>query len=169
MGVGVDILNRLMKLMKKYGGDLPVSYTPEGKVDEGIPDNWGQAAVYGALIEGLAGVTDNSILFRDVQIAPRWMAANKDTANVTVAYGPAEAFVQYSYLHSPEKKFIDIEITGDIDNGNARILLPPKSTMATAFVNGKKFTSIVEEINQSKYAVIAGWKGKDIKIRIAYK
>jgi hypothetical protein len=166
---GVDILNRLMKLMKKYGGDLPVSYTPEGKVDEGIPDNWGQAAVYSALIEGLVGVTDNSILFHDVQIAPRWMAANKDTANVTVAYGPVEAFVQYSYLHSPEKKFIDIEITGNIDNGNARILLPPKSTIATAFVNGKKLTSVIEEINQSKYAVIAGWKGKDIKIRIAYK
>jgi hypothetical protein len=32
----VDILLRILDLIKKHDGHLPVSYTPEGKVDEGI-------------------------------------------------------------------------------------------------------------------------------------
>jgi hypothetical protein len=60
---GADILQRIMKLVEEFKGDLPVSYTPDGKVDAGIPDNWGQAAVYSALIEGLAGIVDKGTQF----------------------------------------------------------------------------------------------------------
>ncbi|HEX2535950.1 MAG TPA: hypothetical protein VHK69_19550, partial [Chitinophagaceae bacterium] len=72
---GVDILNRMLGLMRKHGGKLPVAYKPDGTVDEGIPDNWGQAAVLSALVEGLAGVTDKGQLFRTAEVAPRWIAA----------------------------------------------------------------------------------------------
>ena len=121
---GIDIIQRISELIKKHNGNLPVSYTPEGKVDEGIPDNWGQAAVYSALIEGLAGVVDKSTQFQTVEISPRWLAAGKDTANVSVAYGPTGAYINYQYLHVPDKKKFVLNVTGNVQQATIRILLP---------------------------------------------
>ena len=166
---GVDILKRLMELMKKYNGDLPVAYTPEGKVDEGIPDNWGQAAVYSALIEGLAGVVDMSTQFRKVEITPRWLAANKNAADVTVAYGPTDAAVSYSYLHDPKTKSITLDIKGNIDDGTARILLPAKTKMKKVLVNGKEAASTNDVVKESQYVVVKNWKGSTTKISVSYQ
>jgi len=166
---GVDILKRLMDLMKKYNGDLPVAYTPEGKVDEGIPDNWGQAAVYSALIEGLAGVVDMSTQFRKVEITPRWLAANKNAADVTVAYGPTDAAVSYSYLHDPKTRSITLDIKGNIDDGTARILLPAKTKMKKVLVNGKEAASTTNVVNESQYVGVKNWKGSTTKISVSYQ
>ena len=67
---GLDIIRRMIQLNQKHGDKLPVSYTPDGKVDAGIPDNWGQAAVFSAMVEGLAGVVDKSNLFSNVELSP---------------------------------------------------------------------------------------------------
>jgi hypothetical protein len=166
---GVDILQRLMDLMKKHNGDLPVAYTPEGKVDEGIPDNWGQAAVYSALIEGLAGIVDKSTQFRNVEISPRWMAAGKDSAEVAVRYGPTGSFIRYSYIHNPSKKTIVLEVDGDIHDGTARILLPPSAKRGTVTVNGKSTPSTTDVLNKSTYVVIKNWKGNKSKIEVSYR
>lgn len=166
---GVDILQRLMDLMKKHNGNLPVSYTPEGKVDEGIPDNWGQAAVYSAMIEGLAGLVDRSTQFRKVELSPRWLAAKKDTASVTIAYGPTGAFISYDYIHSPGNKAITLNIKGNIEDGTARILLPEGSKSVNAFVNGKKVSSTIDKLNQSNYVVLKNWRGPNILIGVQYQ
>jgi hypothetical protein len=166
---GVDILQRLMELIKKHNGDLPVAYTPEGKVDEGIPDNWGQAAVYSALIEGLAGVVDKSTQFYNVEISPRWMAAKKDSAEVTISYGPTGRSVFYSYLHNPVKKTILLKVNGEIIDGVARILLPPNSKTGKALLNKKPVISTIDVLNESRYVVIKNWKGTNTFIEVLYQ
>ena len=166
---GIDILQRLQELMKKHKGDLPVSYTPEGKVDEGIPDNWGQAAVYSALIEGLAGVMDNSTQFRKVEISPRWLAAGKDKASINIAYGPTGATIAYTYSHDPANKKITLKVNGDVAEGTARILLPKQGDRATAFVNGKEVASTIDTVHESKYVVVKNWKGTTTMIEVSYE
>jgi hypothetical protein len=165
---GIDILQRIMELIKKYNGNLPVAYTPDGKVDEGIPDNWGQAAVYSALIEGLAGIVDKSTQFQEVEISPRWLAAGKDKANVIIVYKPTGASVSYSYTHDAEKKMIQLKISGTIDNGTARIILPAGYTTGSAVVNKKQHPSTMEKINASYYVVIKGLKGNNFDVAVSY-
>jgi hypothetical protein len=166
---GIDILQRLMQLMKKHNGDLPVAYTPAGKVDEGIPDNWGQAAVYSALIEGLAGVVDKSTQFREVEISPRWLAAGRDSAEVVIAYGPTDALISYTYLHDPKNKMITLNVNGYIEKSTVRILLPPQRKGTSSSVNGKVILSSVEKVNQSDYIVIQNLTGKNNVIQVGYK
>ncbi|RYY30097.1 MAG: hypothetical protein EOO04_05635 [Chitinophagaceae bacterium] len=166
---GVDILNRLKELINKHNGDLPVSYTPEGKVDEGIPDNWGQAAVYSALIEGLAGIVDKSTQFQTVEISPRWLAAGKQQAEVSAAYGPTGARAGYKYHHDTVKKKIILDIEGDIRQAIIRILLPSKCKNPKAWLNGKTTQSKIEQINESRYLVIANLVSPGNRVEVTYE
>lgn len=166
---GIDILHRLLLLMKQYNGDLPVAFTPEGKVDEGIPDSWGQAAVYSALIEGLAGVTDKSIQFRNIDISPRWMAAGKDTAEVTIAYGPSHAAVHYRYLHQPAQKQITLTIESPADQCTVRLLLPPDVQKAHALINNKPAPASIEKIRASRYVIVKAGAASKCLIQVRYQ
>ncbi len=148
---GVDILKRLDSLMRVHHGDLPVSYMPDGKVDEGIPDNWGQAAVYSAMIEGLAGVVDHGKLFDKTEISPRWLAAGIDSVTVNVIYRSGNKSVRYKYYHEPANKRIIISISGDLKECFLRILLPDKVQPGSVKLNGKKIKAAPEQVRESKY------------------
>jgi hypothetical protein len=157
---GVDILNRMLELVKKHKGNLPVAYKPDGTVDEGIPDNWGQAAVYSALIEGLAGVVDKGQLFREVELSPRWVAANKTDVPVTVAYGPSGKSVSYHFRHQPSSGTIRLSLSGDPEKYTIRMLLPKGKSAAQATLDGKPVKSVIEKVEASAYAVVEATAGK---------
>ena len=165
---GVDILQRLMDLMKKHNGDLPVAYKPDGTVDEGIPDNWGQAAVYSALIEGLAGISDKSSLFSTVEISPRWMAAGINKASVQVQYGPSGAGIRYEYERDQASRTIQLAFDGDMYKTTIRILLPPGVTRATVRADGKILPASTVTIRKSSYVVIALPEGKTTRLIAQY-
>lgn len=165
---GVDILQRIMVLMKKHQGDLPVAYKPDGTVDEGIPDNWGQAAVYSALIEGLAGVTDQSNQFQQIELSPRWLAAGIQKANISVAYGPTGAGIAYEYDHDAANKSIRLKLQGVNLKGTARILLPENITNATVSINGKKANHRKEVLHKSTYLMVAIPPGKTANFTAQY-
>ncbi|MEO6330911.1 MAG: hypothetical protein ABIO55_18390, partial [Ginsengibacter sp.] len=164
----VDILQRIMTLVKEHDGDLPVAYMPDGIVDKGIPDNWGQAAVYSALIEGLAGVVDKSTQFRSVEISPRWIAAGKDNAQVTVQYGPTGKSISYIYSHDKKKKEITLVVNENPDSCTVRILLPENIKMGKAILNGHSVSLSTEQLNNSYYAVIKNVTDKNIEIKVTY-
>lgn len=151
---GVDILNRILQLVRKHKGNLPVAYKPDGTVDEGIPDNWGQAAVMSALIEGLAGVVDKGQMFRKVEISPRWVAADKKEVNITVAYGPSGKKVAYTFVHKPDRRTIDISLDGDAQGYRLRVLLPKNSSHSGSKLNSKTVTTTQEVIGESRYVII---------------
>jgi len=165
---GVDILQRILDLIKKHDGHLPVSYTPEGNVDAGIPDNWGQAAVFSAMIEGLAGVVDKSNQFKSVEISPRWLAAGKDQATVSISYGPTHKMIGYNYLHNPNNRTIAIDVKGAVENSTVRFLLPANYKSIKAMLNGKAVSSRTEKLNQSSYVVIENLTGRDLKLQVSY-
>ena len=164
---GVDILQRILQLMKKHNG-LPVAYTPEGKVDAGIPDNWGQAAVYSALIEGLAGVVDKGSQFRKIEISPRWFAAGKNKASVTAAYGSTGSEINYSYVHDPVKKNISLIVKGNVTDCTVRILLPSKGKFTGALVQRIPYDAVMEKVNESHYVVLKELKGNIIDVTVSF-
>lgn len=161
---GVDILRRLDSLMEKYNGDLPVSYTPEGKVDEGIPDNWGQAAVYSALIEGLAGVVDKGRLFNKIELSPRWIAAGVDSVNVNLRYPAGGGSVRYSYLHGRIEKRLRVKVSGDVTECFLSLLIPPGVEPLKLEINGKRVKFQKKRIRESVYVehLITNARGADI-------
>lgn len=165
---GVDILQRLMQLMKQHNGDLPVAYTPEGKVDEGIPDNWGQAAVYSAIIEGLAGVVDKGTQFNKLEISPRWIAAGKNKASVTVNYAPTNTSISYSYTHNATQKNIELVAKGSLVETTVRILLPTNAKAKRAVLNDKQVSFNTEVINNSNYVVLKNVKGNSFIAQVMY-
>jgi hypothetical protein len=151
---GIDILNRMHALTKKHDGKLPVSYKPDGTVDEGIPDNWGQAAVMSAVVEGLAGVTDGGVLFNSVDLSPRWILTSKDDVEITVAYGPSGKFVKYRFRHSPRQRSITLDVSGDPQTYNIRVLLPTDKVYAESILDKKVVKAKIEKIENSTYVVI---------------
>jgi hypothetical protein len=166
---GVDILNRMLQLVRKHNGNLPVAYKPDGTVDAGIPDNWGQAAVMSALVEGLAGVVDKGQLFKSVEISPRWVAAGKEDVRVTITYGPSKKAVSYHFQHSPAKRTINVSPSGDAENYTVRVLLPKNSKDVTARVNNKGVQAKMEEVGPSRYAVIRDIPKGSNTITFSYK
>ncbi|HTE33061.1 MAG TPA: hypothetical protein VK666_21910 [Chryseolinea sp.] len=151
---GVDIISRMNELIHKHGGDLPVAYKPDGTVDEGIPDNWGQAAVMSALIEGLAGVVDKTQLFKQVEMSPRWIAAKKNDVTVTIAYGPSGKSVSYHFQHKPAQKSITLQISGDPEFYALRILLPKDKKGVNVKLDNKSIPIKNEKVENSTYAVV---------------
>jgi hypothetical protein len=113
-------------------------------------DGWGSSAMLYALMEGLAGVVDMGCLFRNVTIAPRWIAADRNEAEVTAAYGASGAFISYSYLHDPRRHTIEIEITGNAVI-NLHLLLPLNTRKARVRVDGRAQPSRVVFVESSPY------------------
>jgi hypothetical protein len=151
---GVDILNRMLQLMRKHKGDLPVAYKPDGIVDEGIPDNWGQAAVMSAMVEGLAGIVDKGKNFEEVVISPRWIAAGKNDVTITISYGTSKKSISYHFQHSAAKRSVSLSLSGDHELASIRLLLPEKTNKASAMLNNKMVAVTLETIASSQYAVI---------------
>lgn len=165
---GVDILERIAKLIEKHGGKLPVTYRPDGTVDAGIPDDWGQAAVVSALIEGLAGVRDLGAAFSRVEVSPRWLAANIDNASATINYPMGNRTVRYSYNLNKEKRRIVLNLHGDAKSYVVRILMPRKTAVKDVWINMKKVPWKSEKIESSIYTVVNVPKGGKQSIQVEY-
>lgn len=165
----VDILNRLLDLMKKYHGTLPVAYHPDGSLDSGIPDCWGQAAVVSALIEGLAGVVDRTACFEEIEVSPRWTATDRQDVKVCVAYGPSSSAVTYDFHHSTEDQTIQIRISGDFKHCDLKVLLPGGHDTASVEPADEDTPVRTERIRNSTYVVMADVESGDGPLVIHYR
>jgi hypothetical protein len=166
---GVDILRRINALTDRHNGDLPVAYKPDGTVDAGIPDNWGQAAVLNALVEGLAGVLDRGVLFQHVELSPRWLAAGQNRADVTIAYGPSGKHVRYTFDHDARAKRLTLNLSGDPQRYTVRLLLPPGRALRQARVDGKPVPARTEQVGTSRYAVLDEVPAGERRVEVGYR
>lgn len=153
----VEQLKVLEQILSKNNRNLPGCVNTDGTAQkEAIPDQWGQAAFVSALIEGLAGVVDKSVLFKEVEISPRWYFAGIQKTSVNVGYGGDGNQVCYTYEFDPKNNQVDINTTGKFDQFILRIPCPEKAKEATATINGKDVSVTMDRVNQSRYAVVKG-------------
>lgn len=165
---GADILRRILQLVDKHNGDLPVGFKPDGTVDSGIPDNWGQAAVFSAMVEGLAGVVDRGALFNSVELTPRWIAAGVKQTDVNIKYGPSGKAVKYSYRWDEEKKTIECDVEGDCDSMTFQAMLPKGVEKGRLMVDGQESAVKLEKKREYGYLIAENLKRLPMKIRIEY-
>lgn len=129
------------------------AFFPPSPISYGIPDNWGAAAVVYALVEGLAGVVDRSVMFERAMLAPRWPAATVDAATVTITYPESAGYVAYRYRHDPARRTIALELTGSGSRCDCHVLLPPEATGTEAVaVDGAAVDFGTALLESSRYA-----------------
>ena len=87
--------------------------------------------------------------FQQVQLSPRWVAANVDEAEVRVGYEASDGFLKYDYVQRNQHIFIAVESSGaDL---NCHILVPEGMIGNTVVVNGKAVDFENELIEKSRY------------------
>lgn len=161
-GYAVQQLKVMDQILSKNNRNLPGCVNTDGTAQkEAIPDQWGQAAFVSALVEGLAGVVDKSILFEEVEISPRWYFAGIEKTSVNVGYGGDGNQVGYTYDFDKKSNQVEIRTTGKFDRFTLRVPLPEKMKGATASVNGKNVPVSWDQVNQSRYAVIKSTGNKN--------
>jgi len=129
--------------------DLPVN-----PVSFGGPDNWAAATAMAAMVEGLAGVKNETgtAAYSSPVLSPRWTTTKSDTANVSVRYAASGGYVAYRFIHRPEKKEIQILATGNGKEILCEVLLPDKiETLKSVSLNNKSIPYSIRKIENSGY------------------
>jgi hypothetical protein len=153
----IEQLKIAKQIMDKNAGLLPGCVNGDGTSQaETIPNEWGQAAFVSAMIEGLAGVVDKSILFQEVEISPRWYFAGIDKTSVNVGYGNDGNQLSYSYEYHPKSKLFKINTEGKFNRYTLRIPFPEKTKTASATINGRNVNVKIDHVNHSRYALLNG-------------
>ena len=141
---GVDILNRYYKMIADTGKTY-LWYFPDGTSSsaetstspEASPsDAWGSSAMLYAFLEGLAGVEDRYCLFQNIQLSPRWAAADVTEAEVHVAYGCSGAHLGYSYRKKGDQ--ICVDVRSDQSEILFHVLLPEDFGANSVRIGGKE-------------------------------
>jgi hypothetical protein len=165
----VEQLQILGKILKLNNGRLPGCANGNGTAQkEAIPDEWGTAAFVSAMVEGLAGVVDKGIMFEEVEISPRWYFAGINQTNVNIGYGNDGNNVKYNYLFNPKNNNLEITTDGRFKKFTLRVPLPGNIRNATAELNGKNAAVRIENVNNSKYAVVKG-SGNTNKVLFTFR
>jgi hypothetical protein len=139
---GVSILRRYYNLIEETGESY-LWYFPDGtpaRVEtstspEAQPtDGRGSSAMLYALVEGLAGVEDWWTGFRRARIAPRWLAAGVEDAEVRVGYRASGASIQYKFTKLNGR--IRLEVGGDGSELLFHLLLPDDTVADRVAIDG---------------------------------
>jgi hypothetical protein len=161
---GADILSRVRDLMyeqlesQKGGSDrgrrfrFHCTYEPDGTPSSGIPDNWAQAAVMSAMMEGLCGLRDDSTRFRHALVEPRWVAADTTEAAVTARYGASDGYVAYQFEHDEDARRIALEATGGGRRFEFHVLLPHGAKARSVKRDGEDVDFANTSVEESSYA-----------------
>jgi hypothetical protein len=101
-------------------------YVPVKPTSFGGPDNWAAATAMAGLVEGLAGVKNapDAQAYSTALIAPRWTTTGVDSIRVNIRYPASGAYVAYQYRHHPEKRQIELVLTGSGQALQGHVLLP---------------------------------------------
>jgi hypothetical protein len=127
---GVDILRRYFQMISEKG-ETYLWYFPDGSASsvetstspEATPtDGWGSSAMLWALVEGLAGVVDCGRGFDRALLAPRWIAAGVNEAEVSAGYESSGRGIRYAFEATQE--IIRLNVSADRTDLRCHILLP---------------------------------------------
>ncbi|HAH22278.1 MAG TPA: hypothetical protein DCL77_00660, partial [Prolixibacteraceae bacterium] len=64
--------------------------------------------------------------------------------------------VGYTYEFDPKNNQVEINTKGKFDQFTLRVPFPENAKEANASINGKETSVTVEQVNQSRYAVMKG-------------
>ncbi|MBT4136537.1 MAG: hypothetical protein HOE48_01420 [Candidatus Latescibacteria bacterium] len=153
---GVQILTQYANMIAE-SGETYLWYFPDGSPsseetstspEATATDGWGSSAMLYAFVEGLAGVVDTDHLFKKIRLSPRWTAADIKQADVSVAYGPSDAGIQYTYAQHQDK--LSLSITGH-SHVDLHTLLPQGHQASAVTHNGHPLNFKHDTVENSTY------------------
>ena len=108
---------------------------------------WGMAEWLNALIEGLAGIHDETGQFSGAAISPRWTATSARAVFVSVRYAASAAYVAYRMEIDTALRRIHLWHTGSGERARFRMLLPDGWTPSSLCLgaNEGKFEIVRED------------------------
>ena len=170
----VDILRRYHRLISEKG-ETHLWYFPDGRPSsvetstspEASPtDGWGSSAMLWALIEGLAGIVDCGCGYDRVFLAPRWMAAGVEEAEVSIGYECTGRTIAYHMRHTHDR--IRLEIAADDADVRVHLLLPTGGMPQSVLQDGNSLEPSLACIENSLYvdflARVKGEAGFEIRL-----
>jgi len=169
---GVDILNRYYKMIADTGKTY-LWYFPDGTPSsvetstspEASPsDAWGSSAMLYAFLEGLAGVEDRLCLYQNVQISPRWVAAEVDETEVQVAYKCSGEKIAYSFQHVGDQICLDVQSSQS--EILFHVLLPRDFKAESVKVGGKDTEYQNRLVEKSPYVDFSAEVFGDVSVKI---
>jgi len=172
---GVDILKRYYRMIAETGKTY-LWYFPDGTPSsvetstspEASPsDAWGSSAMLYAFLEGLAGLEDRMSLYQDIQLSPRWVAAEVEEAEVGVGYRCSGASLGYSFRHKGDRIFLDVRSPG-ADIG-FHVLLPNGFAAKSVNAGGKSCEFQMSLVEESPYVDFCGDVSGEMPIEIHMK
>ncbi|MEI7645472.1 MAG: hypothetical protein WCJ55_14460 [Chloroflexales bacterium] len=176
---GFDILERYASLLRRTDASY-LWYYPTGgiaPVHEYLPtDGWGSSAMFGALIEGAAGIEDSGIGFGAATISPRWPASPRSpvtSAYAVARYAASGGYAAYRWSYTPAVKqggpqTITVEATGSGDGVKLRILLPAAARQVSRIsLNGQPIVPQIEQIGLSRYVVL-NTTGPIVQVQVTF-
>jgi hypothetical protein len=153
----VDILRRYYD-MASAKGETYLWYFPDGTPSsvetstspDALPtDGWGSSAMLWALVEGLAGIVDRGRTFDRVEIAPRWLAAGIDDAEVSVGYACSGCGIGYEFSARPGT--IVLDVVAEAADVKVHVLLAAAAEARRVQVGGLERTFRNVRIENSRY------------------
>jgi hypothetical protein len=112
---GWELLDDYLNFLLAHDGEIFTWYWPDMRPGYRTPNTtshcgWGMAEWVCALIEGLAGVRDQSANLKHVRITPRWSELDFADVKVVVRYGQSEDYVAYR-LRRINAATLEVELT----------------------------------------------------------
>ncbi len=155
---GVETLARYHELIAPRGesylwyhpSGLPASVAASTSPEAEPSDGWGSSAMLWALIEGLAGVSDEWCGFQAQRLAPRWPAAGVSEAEVEVGYAASGARIGYGWRLAGGR--VRLEAWGDAERADFHVLLPGDASAAAVRVAGHDVPFANARVEESAYA-----------------
>ncbi len=139
--------------------DAEVFLPPWNELSQGMPNNWGAAALVFALVEGLAGAKDTGAAFDKALIAPRWSAAGVKDARVSVRYPASNGYVRYEYGYDEKAQKMMVRFTSSAREAEVAVLLPEGRKVRAARLNGKSVNAEMRRVEGSTYAQVRVGRG----------
>jgi hypothetical protein len=152
---GFETLARYHTLLVGSGASYLWYYNPVGNPGISGPDTipsdgWGASAMLGALLEGAAGIEDESRAYRELTLSPRWSAAPDLREVYAVArYAASDGYVAYRWQRLEDR--IRLELTGSGEHARLHLLLPPGTSPRALLIDGAAVEYAVEDIYGSIY------------------
>lgn len=163
---GADIIDRIgCKFLRD--GKISFLYDWDEKDIGGGPRCWSGAEIMYAMAAGLAGVVDNTKLFEDVTISPRFAAAKEDLASVRLKYAASGSVCEYDWASFDDQRQAVFTLMTNHKEAKLRMYAPKGTTPVSVKRNGQETGFSVEKVFESKYAVLDHLNEND-RVEVAF-
>lgn len=173
---GVEQLRKYQQIVFETGQTF-LWYFPDGSPSteetstspDALPtDGWGSSAMLMAFTEGLAGIKDLGRLFSHVRLAPRWLAAKQDDADITLGYEASGATFGYTFNHTPEGREITVDIRANDSLVDLHLLLPEGMRPHAVEIDGQSVPFEHVSIQHSSYVDTSLMVQDAASVRVIY-